>query len=332
MNRSLKRKRQKQNQRNRLALKAAAAKSGGDGNTSDSKDDAKRPRMSGDDDSDKSDNYVVKITDKGSFSGKFNEIRGSILRTAILAAVDNAIKWRMFVPRFTSAKFNRGLYQVRCADMTSLFWLRKAISELPPLWRGCNLDVLVREETLRKHRVSTYIPGPPEPVNIVMPRIQAQNANLNSERWDILDRKLDGQRGQTLIFGLDDEVIELLKKINFKVYCGVHCIQFRIIDDEFNTSTPQQANESKTNVNSSDEVKVAAKPGTARKRFRGKRFGQRRSLPNSSNAVGDTTTNGNNNTSTAENGSATKNNDSQVENSSTPQPQPQQPQQAQNAE
>lgn len=306
--RNLKRKRQRQNQK----LRQLAAASG-EGSASESKDDVKIVLESTK--IENSDKYVVKISDIGSMNGKMNEIRGSILRSAIVAAIDNSIKWRMFVPKFNGSNFYSGLYQVRCADMASLFWLRKIISELPPLWRGCNLDVLVREETLHKKRVLAYIPGTPDPVNLIMPRIHAQNANLNTERWDILDRKVDGQRGQTLVFGLDDDIIEVLKKNNFKIHCGTYVLNLRLADEELvNVPKPiNQNNGGKVGAVSGDRINFQRRP-----RYRGRRSGGRRSIPNDSNTSGNNTTNDVDNSQT-ENGSAAQNNDSQIANDSIPQ-------------
>lgn len=234
--RNLKRKRQRQNQR--LRARAAA-----DGMVSDSADDtSKRLNTDGTEQSSNERGIVCRICDMGS-KGIFPK-RRPILRSAIVCAIDNAIKWRNFVPKFLDTQFDRGNLNVRCADLASLNWLRKVITDMPPLWPQCRLDVLVQPHVLRKTKFTGFFQGPPDPINLLMPRILAQNDNLNVERWDIFDRKLEGSNGQTIVFGTDNETIELLKKVDFKIYSGLNQIQLNLtpVDESKIENTNNQLN------------------------------------------------------------------------------------------
>lgn len=148
----------------------------------------------------------------------------TLLRGAISKGIDKAVD--SFVPKFYDSYIKFGAIVVRCVDEASLRWLSMQIGNISP-WPQVELKMIALSELQRYFRACVWIPGPLEPTETVLMRLNQQNPDLNTTKWQIFAENLGASEdGRSLFLGVPDSDFKKLQASNFRAYLGLGQVHF----------------------------------------------------------------------------------------------------------
>jgi len=93
--------------------------------------------------------------------------------------------------------------------------------------REISLQLVPASEIPKLLRTEVYISGPPPGAPKFLKLVQAQNKWLHTDRW-ILRHQQATNRGQLMIWGIDEESRAALEAVNFQPHFGLGRVTFRV--------------------------------------------------------------------------------------------------------
>lgn len=117
-----------------------------------------------------------------------------------------------------------GLY-ISCRDQKTLDWLKTVVNDLsPPEEDHPGFIALGPGDRPPMRRFYVWFPGPREPARSVR---LLEICNGLEPKKIIIRAVIPGEGGNTLVLGVATEMLELLKKNDYSLYCGLGKVHFR---------------------------------------------------------------------------------------------------------
>lgn len=123
------------------------------------------------------------------------------------------------VPKFQGYFLNKGILTINCVNDNSMEWLMNA--ELNNLWDGAKIKIMRANEFAKHIRMTAFIPGPVRENVEILKLLKTQNCELNTSRWRIYHRNQGTSTGMTLVLGVDEKSLEVLRSLEMKPYYGM---------------------------------------------------------------------------------------------------------------
>lgn len=132
------------------------------------------------------------------------------------------------VPKFQGYFLNKGILTINCVNDNSMEWLMN--SELNDLWDGAKIKIMRANEFAKHVRMTAFIPGPVRENVEILKLLKTQNGELNTSRWRIYHRNQGTSTGMTLVLGVDEKSLEVLRSLEMKPYYGMSRAAFYLPD------------------------------------------------------------------------------------------------------
>lgn len=132
------------------------------------------------------------------------------------------------VPKFQGYFLSKGILTINCVNDNSMEWLMNA--ELNNLWDGAKIKIMRANEFAKLIRMTAFIPGPIRDNVEILKLLKTQNCELNTSRWRIYHRNQGTSSGMTLVLGVDEKSLEVLRSLEMKPYYGMSRAAFYLPD------------------------------------------------------------------------------------------------------
>lgn len=187
----------------------------------------------------------VAVIDRSNPLGKLDESQAKGVENSLTAALDAFIaavgNEAKPAPTFDGLYHSGQILRITCSDQSSLDWLRSTVANLPPLWQGAILDVVQVDDLPRLTKVTLWIPGEPEPTEMVTRRLAAQNTWAKLKEWCVFhDADREEPKGKLLVFGVGQADSAAIKtrgeRLNYK-FTSLK-VKMRKFEDSSASETP----------------------------------------------------------------------------------------------
>lgn len=139
------------------------------------------------------------------------------------------------VPRFQGYYLSKGVLTINCVNDKSIEWLMNV--HLNDLWDGAKIKIMTANEFAKVIRMTAFIPGPIRENIEILKLLKTQNSDLKTSRWRIYHRSQGTSTGMTLVLGIDEKSLEVLRSLQMKPYYGISRAAFYLPDTKQGSST-----------------------------------------------------------------------------------------------
>jgi hypothetical protein len=155
----------------------------------------------------------------------FNDEQAKKVQSSILAAIEDAPIGKEI--RFMGASRKPGWISLNCANVISRDWLKEALPKLTP-YPGADLKLLEGEDYPKQTIGTVYFPDEENlPEERILCRLKKQNNGLQTQYWKVL-RKVSDNRGQLMVFSIDETSIRILKGMDCRPWFGFDRVKIRL--------------------------------------------------------------------------------------------------------
>lgn len=122
-----------------------------------------------------------------------------------------------------------GAVVVRGKDEMSLGWLFERIRHIT-LWEGARLSLVGLDALQKRHRAAVWVPGPPEPVVVVLGLLERQNPGIVTGAWHVFAENVGASlEGRNLILGVPESSVLKLRALDFKLSYGLEQVTINLL-------------------------------------------------------------------------------------------------------
>lgn len=139
------------------------------------------------------------------------------------------------VPRFQGYYLTKGVLTINCVNDKSMEWLMNV--QLNDLWDGAKIKIMAANEFSKVIRMTAFIPGPIRENFEILKLLKTQNSELKTSRWKIYHRSQGTSAGMTLVLGVDEKSLEVLRSLEMKPYYGMSRAAFYLPDTKHGSSS-----------------------------------------------------------------------------------------------
>jgi len=151
------------------------------------------------------------------------------IRSQLLVKLEEAIDASGTAPTFQESGVRQNRFHLSCTDRESYAWLHATIGSMVAQGEGHELplQLVPALEVPKLLRAEVYISGPPPGAPKFLKLVQAQNKGLHTERW-VLRHQQTTNRGQLMIWGINEESRSALQAVNFQPHFGLGRVTFSV--------------------------------------------------------------------------------------------------------
>jgi hypothetical protein len=133
-------------------------------------------------------------------------------------------------PTFKTYKLEDGAIIIICMEEPSRNWLQKTIGEMNP-WNNMVMKVGAAKELIWTSKIIMKLPKIYNGLRAenIQKKMETQNAGLQSQKWTILNRKVE-LMGQTIVFQVKEQDAEILRGQGYTIFFGLCQIQMKALD------------------------------------------------------------------------------------------------------
>lgn len=130
-------------------------------------------------------------------------------------------------PQFSECRLREGALRVSCADQSTKDWLGGLLQHEQPL-AGTRLRLVEAKDLPKPVRTIAWVPGPAEEPAKVIDRLGQQNPTVTTDRWKVVNAKVD-PKGQQLTVLMDQKSWEELAKCDHRPYVNFTRVTFKAL-------------------------------------------------------------------------------------------------------
>lgn len=136
-----------------------------------------------------------------------------------------------FVPKFGGFKTIGNMLQLTCADVTSKEWLISLIEKISQKWDTLDLRCLDRTQLPKLTKAIVFIPyapGFPSKPSDILVDLKLSNIGLKTDKWRVISTNVTNKNGITLVLGIDNESLGVIKSQNLKAFFALVQVNFNL--------------------------------------------------------------------------------------------------------
>ncbi|XP_023020255.2 uncharacterized protein [Leptinotarsa decemlineata] len=182
------------------------------------------------------------------------------VQSLILQEIDNLAD-EAFHPQFLSCTKRRGMLVVSCNNQDSVDWLKTIAETLTP-WEEAHLKVIEPKDLPLYYTIQIRVPDGTEEPEKLLERLERQNEGLLTKSWHLLNQKTE-KNLQMILMSVEEDVIEALKKIDFKPFLNFSRIEIRKLGVMRIGKSSPKPEEKKSEEEQKSKATEEVKPDTA---------------------------------------------------------------------
>lgn len=136
---------------------------------------------------------------------------------------------------YDGASWQRGVKVVGCSNRRSLDFLTGVVEGCGELWEGAKLEVIPRSSLPLRKIASVWIPPPVLEDGVTLRIIKQMNRSLNTQDWKVISLvQSKNGNGKDIVFSIDEQSLQELKRRQGSVKFGLGTLKFRIPNEPKN--------------------------------------------------------------------------------------------------